>query len=417
MNDTYIILIIIIILLVLVLSFILISYFYNSYNNNKIVVNDNLIKTKDYINNTTTTLNSNIKDTKTNIDKVDMLLSSKINKNNTDISINSNDITTLKNNMGLLSTIVNNTGSNLNNYDKNIKQYIEFRNNDININDALYNYRFEVVPNLSMNFLRNINAISGMTIKTGSQDKLMRICDNSIGNSNCIDMNINNGSFDIYPTSGINNNINNINIYNKDKKKVLANFDLKDNNIYLGGNNEEAAMFINDSNLYVKNINFLINNATYKGTKEVFNKNANNLNQNYNTYTYDINDIVRLNQLSYNVSGIYTIIKDPSGGANTIILNFKSIYDILSGKNIEIEVPELANATTTNIDIVNTELSSSSFIPKGILNKTKLTFTPTIIIKANTNIRIRLVDTNLALSANIASTDNYISNTISTIVI
>ena len=56
MNDTYIILIIIIIILVLSLSFILISYFYNSYSNNKIVVNDNLVKTKDYINNTTTTL-------------------------------------------------------------------------------------------------------------------------------------------------------------------------------------------------------------------------------------------------------------------------------------------------------------------------------------------------------------------------
>jgi hypothetical protein len=417
MNESYIILIIIIIILVLSLSFILISYFYNSYSNNKIVVNDNLVKTKDYINNTTNTLNSTIKENQNSIDKVDMLLSNKINKNSTDISVNSNNITTLKNNLGLITNVVNNNNSNIVNYDKNLKQYIEFKNNNTTINDALYNHRFEVVPNLSMNFLRNITAISGMTVKTNNTTNTMRICDNNVDNTNCIDMNINNGSFDIYPSAINSNNINNINIYSKNKNKVLANFNLANNNIYLGGANEDAALFINDSNVYVKNLNFLIKNGTYNSSKQFFNKDSNNLNQNYNIYSYDINDIVRLNQLSYSITGIYTIIKDSSGGANTIVFNFKSIYDILAGKKIEIDIPELGNIITTDIDIVNTELSSSSFIPKGVLNRTKIIFTPTTLIRANTNIRIKLIEPNLTLSSNFTDNDNYISNTISTIVI
>jgi len=413
----------IIIIVVLILSFILISYFYNSYNNNKIAVNDNLVKTKDYINNTTTTLNSNIKDTKTNIDKVDMLLTNRINRNSTDIAINSNDITTLKNNVGIMSTLVNTNGSNLNNYDKSIKQYIEFKNNNTTINDALFNYRFEVVPNLSMNFLRNITAVAGMTVKTNNTDNSLRICDNSIGSSNCIDMNINNGAFDIYPSSFPQNNVNNINIYNKNKKRVLANFNLVDNNIYLGGDKEDAALFINESNVYVKNLNFLIKDGTYGGSKQVFNKQANNLTQNYNTYSYDINDIVRLNQLTYSVNGMYTIIKGEAiaGGnaANTLIINFKSIYDILPNKSIEIDIPELANIDTTNKDIRNIEGTSSSFFENGVLNKTKIKFIlkATTTIPANTNVRIKLTDTNLALSTNFTDNDNYISNTFSSLVL
>jgi hypothetical protein len=414
----------IIIIVVLILSFILISYFYNNYNTNKIAVNDNLVKTKDYINNTTTTLNSNIKDTKTNIDKVDMLLTNRINRASTDIAINSNDITTLKNNVGIMSTLVNTNGSNLNNYDKSIKQYIEFKNNNTTINDALFNYRFEVVPNLSMNFLRNITAVSGMTVKTNNTDNSMRICDNSIGTSNCIDMNIKDGGFDIYPSSIPQNNVNNINIYNKNKQKVLANFNLVDNNIYLGGAKEDAALFINESNVYVKNLNFLINNGKFDGAKQVFDKKANNLNQNYNTYTYDIEDIVRLNQLTYSVNGIYTIIKgavsaDGSVAANTMIINLKSIYNILPNKSFEIDVPELGNTDPTNKDIANIESTSSSYFPKGVLTNTKIKFTlaSSTTIPANTNVRIKLSDTNLALSANFTDTDNYLSNTFSSLVL
>ena len=423
MTNTYIILIMIVIIVVLILSFILISYFYNSYNTNKIAVNDNLVKTKDYINNTTTTLNSNIKDTKTSIDKVDMLLTNRINRSSTDIAINSNDITTLKNNVGIMSTLVNTNGSNLNNYDNSIKQYIEFRNNNTTINDALFNYRFEVVPNLSMNFLRNITAVAGMTVKTNNTDNSMRICDNSIGTSNCIDMNVKDGSFDIYPSAIVSNNINNINIYNKNKQKVLANFNLADNNIYLGGAKENAALFINESNVYVKNLNFLIKDGKFDENKQVFDKRANNLTQNYNTYSYDINDIVRLNQLTYSVNGMYTIIKGAviAGGtaANTMIINIKSIYDILPNKRFEIDVPELANTDPTDKDIINIEGTSSSFFPKGVLNRTKIKFTlgTTTTIPANTNVRIKLSDTNLALSANFTETDNYISNTFSSLVL
>lgn len=414
MNDTYIILIIIIILIVLVLAFILISYFYNSYTNNKVIVNDNLVKTKDYINNTTTTLNSNIKDTKTSIDKVDMLLSNKINKNTTDILLNSNDVTTIKNNMGILTNTVNTTGTNISNYDKNFKQFVEFKQNYQTINDALYDYKFDVVPKLSMNFLRNITAISGMTVKTDTTNNTMRICDNSVNDVNCVDMNINKGSFDIYPSGIKDNNVKNINIYNKDKSKSLANLNLEENKIFLGGEKENAALYIKDNDVYVKNLNFLVKDGTYDGIKEVFNKTANNLNQNYNTYKYDINDIVKLNQLTYSITGIYTIIKGADGSDNNIIFNFKSIYDIPLGKNIEIEIPEITS-TATSKDVINIEGSSSSFISKGVLNGKKITFTTSALISANTNIRIKLIDSDFSLLSSFTATDNYISNTISTL--
>jgi len=219
------------------------------------------------------------------------------------------------------------------------------------------------------------------------------------------------------------NEVNNINIYNKNKQRVLANFNLVDNNIYLGGAKEDAAMFINESNVYVKNLNFLIKDGKFDASKQVFDKKANNLTQNYNTYSYDISDIVRLNQLTYSVNGIYTIIKGAAiaGGtaANTMIINFKSIYDILPNKSFEIDVPELANTDPTDKDIINIEGTSSSFFPKGVLNKTKIKFIlgATTTIPANSNVRIKLSDTNLALSTNFTDTDNYISNTFSSLVL
>ena len=77
--------------------------------------------------------------------------------------------------------------------------------------------------------MRNITAVSGMTIKTDA-DNLMKICDlSSINSSNCMNMNVNNNNFNIYPTvptTTNNNNISNIDIYNKNKSQIMARFDL-----------------------------------------------------------------------------------------------------------------------------------------------------------------------------------------------
>lgn len=413
MNELYINLVIIGIIIVLFLAYILIGHFYNNYTNYKSNVNNNLIKTKDYINSTTTTLNTNIQNNKDNLDKTEINLNNKINSVSSDLNNSKNDITKINSNIDIIKENNANDSNNLTNFDRNFKQYFEFRSNNSNINDALYNHRFDVIPNLSLNVLRNITAVSGMTIKTDNTN-VMRICDNTINNNNCIDMNITNGNFEIYPSSISNNNVNNINIYNKNKQKVLASFNLNSNNIYLGGNNDDAAVFINDSNVYFKNVNFLSKNAKFSDNKNIYDKNNLSLNQNYNTYSYNIDDIVKLNQMSLLITGIYTIIKGAPGTANTIIINLKSAYDIPVGKTIVIDVFELANTDNINTGIINTESSSSIIFQKGILNQKKISLTNSTLINANTNIRIKLTDNKLILPSTYTDTENYISNTIST---
>lgn len=414
MNELYINLVIIGIIIVLFLAYILIGHFYNNYTNYKSNVNTNLIKTKDYINSTTTTLNTNIQTNKDTIDKTELNLNNKINNVSTQLNNSKNDISKINTNIDIIKENNKIDSNNLTNFDRNFKQYFEFRSNNSNINDALYNYRFDVIPNLSLNVLRNITAVSGMTIKTDTTN-VMRICDNSINNNNCIDMNINNGNFEIYPSSISNNNINNINIYNKNKQKVLASFNLNSNNIYLGGNNDDAAVFINDSNVYFKNVNFLSKTAKFSDNKNIYDKNNVSLNQNYNTYNYNIDDIIKLNQMSLLITGIYTIIRSNIPDTpNTIIINFKSAYDIPVGKTIVIEIFELANIDNINTEIINTETSSSTLFQKAILNQKKLSLTNSSIINANTNIRIKLTDNKFILPTTYGATENYISNTIST---
>jgi len=412
MNDIYINLIIIVIIIVLFLAYILIAHFYNNYINYKNNVNDNFNKTKDYINTTTTSLNKSIKTNTNNIDDVDLKLTTKINNISNDVINTNNNITSISSNVSSLTNSNINNNNNITNLDRSLKQFFEFRSNNSNINDALYNYRFDVVPNLSMNLLRNVTAVSGITIKTDTTN-IMRICDNNINNSNCIDMNINNGTFDIYPSAVPNNNIDNINIYNKNKQKVLARFDLNSNNIYLGGNNEEAGIYINDSNVYLKNVNFLTNNAKFNDNKQIYDKNNQDLNQIYNTYKYNIDDIIKLNNISQLITGIYTIIKSTGTNPNTIIINFKSAYDIPINKSMNIDIYELANTDNTNIEIINSDITSSLLIQKGILNEKKIILKTIGIIRANTNVRVKLTDIKLALPT-IYDSENYISNIIST---
>jgi len=414
MNEIYINLIIIFIIIILFLAYILIAHFYNNYLDYKNNVNKNFIKTKDYINNTTTTLDDNIKINKEKINNVDNQFNLKISDINTKIiDINSNT-TNLNSSINSTNTTISTNTSNINNFDRNLRQFIEFRNDNNNINDALFNYRFGVSPNLSMNVLRHLTAVSGMTVMTDI-DNSVRICDNNINNSNCITMNINNGNFDIYPSDTENNNIANINIYNKNKQKMMGRFDLLSNNIYLGGDNEEAGLFIHDSNVYFKNFNLLSNNTNYSDIKNSFNKQNHNLHQSFNNYNFNIDDIKNIIQYSSLINGMYTIIRGSPN--NTIILNFKSNYDIEAGKTIPIDIYEIANTDTTPTTINNIEDSSKTLIIQGVLNSKKISFMTTGRIIANNNIRIKITDAKLALPATFNASDNYISNTISTSVI
>jgi hypothetical protein len=413
MNDTVFYIILILIVVLLFLAYLLIAYFYNSYDTYKIKTNDNFTKTKDYINNTTKTLDTNMTTLNINTNnKYAAIIDNIKNENNIKFNkIDSNLLLVSSNNFKLESNITSNT-TNLNNFDRNIKQYIEFKDNNNNINEAIFNHTFGAIPNLSLNIIRNITAISGMTIKTDElNSNQFRICDNDITSTNCIDMSVKNGIFNIYPSDIQNNNVNNLKISAKNKN-TLANFDLTNNNIYLGGEGENASLFIDSNNKpYVKELNFLTNNTKYNDVKQVYDI-TNVPTQTYNTFKYSNNNIIDLykNNFDNSVPGMYTIFK---GTPNTIILNlkFKSSY-IDNSSIINITIDELLN-TENNITptIITETIDINTFINsiKLNLNKITITFKSSATMPANnSNIRIKLSSDKFTIPA--SYTDASISN-------
>jgi len=378
------------IVLLLFLAYLLIAYFYNSYDTYKIKVNDNFTKTKDYINTTTTTLDTNMNTLNTNTNnKYTSIIDNIKNENNTKFNIIDSNILFLNSNSSNIKVDITSNITNLSNFDRNIKQYIEFKDNNNNINEAIFNHTFSAVPTLSLNFIRNITAISGMTIKTDLlNSNQFRICDNNINEKNCIDMTVKDGIFNIYPSDIQSNNINNLKISGKNKN-ILANFDLANNNIYLGGDQENAGLFIDSNNkFYVKALNFLTADAKYSETKQNYNKNNISTGQTFNTLKYDSEDIINLNKnnLDNAVSGMYTIFK---ATPNTIILNlnFKKILTTSTINTINITINELIN-TENNISLT---ASSEGIDLSGIIN--------TIILNAN-KIKINFKSSITALSIN-----------------
>jgi len=395
MNDLIYNIIIIVLVIVLFLAYILIAYFYSSYSNYKEDVDDNFEKTKNYINSSITKLNNNIH--------------SSINENNTKINNTSNyinDINSRVNRVDLKSkdyydevkSSINTTNTNLNNFnsrltsndinldkfDTNLKQFFQYKANGTTINDAIYNYKFGVSPNLSLDLLRNVNAISGMTIETDNTANSFRLCDKST-NKNCMDMNINNKGLNIFPTpSGTNvNTTNNIYIYDKTKTNIIAKFDLENKGIYLGGDGENAGMFIKDSDVFVKKINLL--NGDYASVKAIYDKSKKGQIQSFNTYPVGLDDIN--NQTL--ITGIYVIHRgSETPPINKIIINFKSSNDIPAGTSITFNIPELSN--TTNEPIPSPETSPASILSSVSLNTDNIKITTTSLIQKDINIRIKL---------------------------
>lgn len=401
MNDLYYNIIIIVLVIVLFLAYILIAYFYTSYSNYKNDVDDNFEKTKNYIN--------------TSISKIDDNIRSSITENNTKINSTSNyindinkkvnrvDLKTednyyeLKNTINKYDSNIINTNLllssnqvNLNKFDANIKQFIQYKSNGTTINDAIYNYQFGATPNLSLDLLRNINAVSGMTIETDNISNF-RLCDK---NKNCMDMNINNGGLNIFPTNFSSNTTDNIFIYDKNKQKVLAKFDLKNRGIYLGGEGEDAGMYINDSNVYIKKIN--LTNDVYSSVKTLYDKKNMGQIQSFNTYPFELQDINNKTE----INGIYSIIRgSETPPQNEIILNFKCSNDISSGTILYFNIQELSNTSTTDIIITTIETIPASIITSAVLNINIIKVITSTIINKDRNYRIKLKSQDLTINS------------------
>lgn len=354
--------IIITIILVLILAFILISFFYNNYDENKQIVNSNFKKTATYINDTNNMINENIS-------LIDNKTSNFDNKYNLIVNRTDSNLINVASNLNNYKNEINpkflNINSNLFNYDNSLKQFFNFKNNNTSINDKLYEYNFGVQPNLSMSLLRNIDVASGMTINT-NDSKNFRVCDFG-NNSNCIDLNVNNGNFNIYPSSTGNNNLNNLNIMSSNSGKVLANFNFNSKSIYLGGAGEEAGMFINESNVFLKNLNLLSNNARYSDTKTYYD--INNPSQSFNTYKYNVGDITKITKIITGKYSLYSITIDTTTTTHLdVFIKSKNLIPI--GTNISFEVNEITPSTGSPITIANDSTKGGSV---GLLSGLTLT--------------------------------------------
>jgi hypothetical protein len=419
MNDLYYNIIIIVLVLVLFLAYILIAYFYTSYSNYKGDVDDNFEKTKNYINTSISKIDDNIRSSITeNNNKINNTSNyiNEINKKVSRVELKSEDnYNENKKSINNFNLDLNNTksqlssnGENLNKFDTNIKQFIQFKSNGTTINEAIYKYQFGVSPNLSLDLLRNVNAISGMTIETDNISNF-RLCDK---NKNCMDMNIKEGGLNIFPTNSTNNTTDNILIYDKNKEKVLAKFDLKNRGIYLGGAGEDAGMYIQDSNVYVKNIKLLVDGAFYNQKIINFDKSIDNPYQIHTNYPMDITDFNK--DYLPKITGIYSIIKgtkdDPN---NTIIFNFMTSGTIPIGNSFIFYVNELLkDITKPNISIATNfiETTNINIDTANIYESNYLQIKQSTIISPNYNYRIKIKSSDIVIDPKF--TESTITNLI-----
>jgi len=411
MNELFYALIMITIIIVLILVFVLISYFYNNYSDNKDKVNANFRKTSDYINDTNKTIVNNIS-------TIDSKYSDITSKTNTDLSSLTSNFTSYVNTttpqLSLFSSNLNtnailnaNTSSNLSRYDNNIKNFFEFRNNNASINEALFNYNFGVTPNLSLSLLQKIDVASGMTIKTDTNQRSLKICDYANSNS-CIDLNVQNGNFNIYPSASTTGTVNNLNIKKSGTGRVLANFDFNSNSIYLGGTGEEAGLYINENNVYMKNLNLLSDTTRYDEAKVMYNSTTPT--QPYNTYKYNMDEIRKINSFiaqpptgklivgNYSLSNI---LLPPDNVPGTVLdIYIKSKFQIPVGTSINIELFEINTPASGSVTLYNT-LTGTQPIQSITINGKNAVTQISSAVPPNTTVQFR--NNGSSISINTAS--------------
>jgi len=224
MGDTLFTFITIFILFLILLIFVLLGYIYNSYTSNIDKINDNLENSQNNINNTAKAFN----DLQDNI--------------NTELDIfNKNQ-----------NKIVNDEPMKFSTLNSNLLNVFNLSSNNVNYTDIINSN--VATDNLTLKLKSNIITYSDIVNLTDNNNYIS-ICDTATDSNNrkCLNLNVDsNGIFNIFP--GLNNNSSNITALNiiNSSNNVMANFDLKSNNISLGSNISPAISIKN--NLYTPNI-------------------------------------------------------------------------------------------------------------------------------------------------------------------
>ena len=235
MNDIILIFIGIFVILLIFLFFILVAYVYDTYTSYKIDINDNLTKSEDYINDAAKSINTLKEEVNSNITNVKTTNDSIEKKINTNYNAHETKYNTFTSNLNHLVKIdnikQNNIGSNL--FIDNITAY------DRNITD--------------LNLLTNFNMWEDTIVHTSSNNSnYFNICDSATGNKSdltCASLNIdNNKVFNIFSsnTNYNSSNLDKIRISGKLNTNTMMEFDINNNNIFIGSNVDPAIKINNN---------------------------------------------------------------------------------------------------------------------------------------------------------------------------
>ena len=131
--------------------------------------------------------------------------------------------------------------------DKNLKNIFKFYDNGSVINNNVYNHRFSSSTTPKMDLKSGVSATNGFKINTSdANEEKLKICQKE-SDDICVHINVNDNGFNITP-----NNVGKF-VINSKNGNQLANFDMDQGNVYLGGSPEDAPLSIRGDTAYVKN--------------------------------------------------------------------------------------------------------------------------------------------------------------------
>ena len=359
-------------------------------------------------------------------DKVSYMDARVINVDNNVNSLSSNlydtsrnlrdNLTNVENNLSSTSERLNNVQSNmsrnennLNQFDSALKKYFKFSENNEGIdNEKIFSHVFNGInPNLQL--LTEVEAASGLTVTT-SENHSLKVCN---AQNNCMKMDVDRDIFNITPLD-----VNGLTVRSRNNN-TLANFDLRNNSIYLGGDDINSPLFIQNSNLYVNNLSVLIKEPGKTYTNDNF-KDMRTL-KITGADIYNVGQLINTTLEEYSVRIDYTLVnstevslapsasgsQSSSGTAtstsyiiNSLSMRIQSGADLNKNDTVTYEIPKsvygsftgynnatnvrsytIENIMTDNIDITKSTINATneSLILNIVMNKNILKNTPVLI--------------------------------------
>ena len=142
-------------------------------------------------------------------------------------------------------------------FDRALKYAFGFKEGGQEISNTLYTNAFSG-QSKDLELKKKTNMNSGLTIKTSGQNPL-KIC--ADGTDDCVGFSVNENDFSLIT----HNNVNNFMV--KGQQNQMANFDLANNNIFMGGIDDNAIMTIKDGKIVFQNL--VLNGKAYCKEEEI----------------------------------------------------------------------------------------------------------------------------------------------------